>query len=122
MTDTVAYLQAEAEANWIRTNQPEIWEKTHKYLFLSGYLTYRLTGRFVDSVGCQVGYMPFDYKKLDWAAVGLEVAGRAHGPGPPARLVPPAGPLGEITPEAAEATGIPAGLPLIAAAAEKPAR
>ena len=34
-------------------------------------------------------------------------------------LVPPAGRLGEITPEAAEATGIPAGLPLIAAAADK---
>jgi sugar (pentulose or hexulose) kinase len=30
MTETVAYLQAEAEANWIRTNQPEIWKNTHK--------------------------------------------------------------------------------------------
>ncbi len=45
MTDTVAYLQAEAEANWIRTHQPEIWAKTRHYLFLSGYLTYRLTGQ-----------------------------------------------------------------------------
>src|SRR5512139_1753069 len=34
-------------------------------------------------------------------------------------LVPPTGRLGEITPAAAEATGIPAGLPLIAAAADK---
>ena len=42
---TVAYLQAEAEANWIRTHQPEIWSRTYKYLFLSGYLTYRLVGR-----------------------------------------------------------------------------
>lgn len=67
MSGTVAYLQAEAEANWIRTHQPEIWEKTHKYLFLSGYLTYRLTGRFVDSVGSQVGYVPFDYKAMAWA-------------------------------------------------------
>ena len=45
MRETVAYLQAEAEANWIRVHQPEIWQRTHKYLFLSGYLTYRLTGR-----------------------------------------------------------------------------
>ena len=36
--------------------------------YLSGYLTYRLTGRLVDSTGCQVGYMPFDYKKLRWAS------------------------------------------------------
>jgi sugar (pentulose or hexulose) kinase len=120
MSETVSYLQAEAEANWIRAHQPEVWERTHKYLFLSGYLTFQLTGRFVDSVGCQVGYVPFDYKTLDWAsprdwkwqAVPMDPAVLPE-------LVPPAGELGEITPQAAEATGIPAGLPLIAAAADK---
>ena len=120
MTETAAYLQAEAEANWIRTHQPDVWTRTHKYLFLSGYLTYRLTGRFADSVGCQVGYVPFDYKGLRWAgrndwkwqAVPMSQAILPD-------LTPPAGRLGEITPEAAEATGIPAGLPLIAAAADK---
>ncbi len=120
MTETVAYLQAEAEANWIRTQQPDIWKATHKYLFLSGYLTYRLTGRFTDSVGCQVGYMPFDYKALGWAkrsdwkwqAVPVD---RELLP----ELVQPTGLLGEISAAAAAATGIPAGLPLIAAAADK---
>jgi sugar (pentulose or hexulose) kinase len=120
MTQTVAYLQAEAEANWIRIQQPEVWAKTYKYLLLSGYLTRRLTGRFVDSVGCQVGYVPFDYKGLDWAkswdwkwqAVPMDPALLPD-------LVPPAEPLGEITAEAAEATGIPSGLPLVAAAADK---
>ena len=120
MSETVAYLQAEAEANWLTKFQPEIWEKTHKYLFLSGYLTHRLTGRFVDSVGCQVGYIQFDYKKLTWSA-SWDWKWRAV-PMDPAllpELVPPAGQLGEITLGAAEATGIPAGLPLIAAAADK---
>ena len=120
MSETVAHFQAEAEANWLRTHQPEIWARTHKYLFLSGFLTHRLVGRFVDSVGCQVGYVPFDYKGLRWAkpgdwkwqAIGVE-------PRMLPELVPPARPLGEITPEASEATGIPAGLPLIAAAADK---
>jgi sugar (pentulose or hexulose) kinase len=65
---TVAYLQTEAEANWISTYQPDVWKKTHKYLLLSGYLTYKLIGEFVDSVGCQVGYIPFDYKRLRWSA------------------------------------------------------
>ncbi|NPV66058.1 MAG: carbohydrate kinase [Anaerolineae bacterium] len=120
MSDTVAYLQAEAEANWIRTHQPEVWAATHKYLFLSGYLTYRLTGRFVDSVGCQVGYIPFDYKRLTWAR-GWDWKWQAV-PLDPALLpdlVPPAGVLGQITAEAAAATGLPEGLPLIAAAADK---
>ena len=120
MTETVDYLQAEAEANWIHTQQPHIWDQTYKYLFLSGYLVHRLTGRFVDSVGSQVGYIPFDYKRLSWAsprdwkwqAVPMD-------PSLLPDLVPPAGRLGEITPEAAEATGIPAGMPLIAAAADK---
>jgi sugar (pentulose or hexulose) kinase len=120
MTETVAYLQAEAEANWIRTQQPELWEQTHKYLYLSGYLTHRLTGRFVDSAGCQVGYMPFDYKRLKWAGSrDWKWQALPMDPALLAELVPPAGLLGEITPAAAADTGIPAGLPLVAAAADK---
>jgi sugar (pentulose or hexulose) kinase len=120
MGETVAYLQAEAEANWIRVHQPEVWARTHKYLFLSGYLTHRLVGRYADSVGCQVGYVPFDYKALRWSkpwdwkwrAVPME-------PHVLPELVPPGGELGRITAAASEATGIPKGLPLIAAAADK---
>ena len=120
MTETVSYLQAEAEVNWIRTYQPEIWANTHKYLFLSGYLIYRMCGRYVDSVGSQVGYVPFDYRLLTWAkptdwkwqAVPMD-------PSVLPDLVPPGGQLGEISQAAADATGIPAGLPLIAAAADK---
>ena len=117
---TVAYLQEEAEANWIRTYQPEIWKHTHKYLLLSGYLTYRLIGEFVDSVGSQVGYIPFDYKRQrrsaswDWKWRVL--------PFDPALLPdlkPPGQILGNITAAASEATGIPEGLPLVAAAADK---
>lgn len=120
MGDTIAYIQAEAEANWIRTYEPDIWAETYKYLYLSGYLTYKLTGRFADSVGCQVGFMPFDYKRLRWAsrwdwkwrAVPMDAAMLAE-------LVPPTQIIAEIREEAAAATGIPAGLPLIAAAADK---
>ncbi len=120
MTDTVDYLQGEAEVNWLRENQPELWERTHKYLFLSGYLSHRLTGEYVDSVGSQVGYIPFDYKALTWSK-SWDWKWQAA-PVPPEmlpRLVPPGEVLGEITPEAAEVTGLPAGLPLISAAADK---
>jgi sugar (pentulose or hexulose) kinase len=120
MTGTVAYLQSEAEANWIRRYQPDIWNATRKYLLLSGYLTYRLTDRYVDSIGCQVGYLPFDYKHQQWGkardwkwqAVPLDKTWLPE-------LIPPAQPLGQISRSAAEVTGIPIGLPLIAAAADK---
>ncbi len=120
LTETVATFQAEAEANVLRRREPETWAAVRHYLFLSGYLVHRLTGAFRDSVAAQVGYIPFDYKGLAWAkpsdwkwlAVPIE---RAWLPD----LVPPGGRLGEISAVAAEATGIPAGLPLIAAAGDK---
>jgi sugar (pentulose or hexulose) kinase len=67
-----------------------------------------------------VGYIPFDYKHQRWADAGdwkwlVAPIDPDRLPG----LVPPGQPLGEITREAADATGIPAGLPLIAAAADK---
>ncbi|MCE1253786.1 MAG: FGGY-family carbohydrate kinase [Anaerolineae bacterium] len=119
-SETAAYLQSEAECNWIRINQPDIWKATYKYLYLSGFLTFKLVGRFVDSVGCQVGFMPFDYRGLKWAnrfdwkwqAVPMDVHILPD-------LIKPAGLLGQISREASEATGIPAGTPLIAAAADK---
>ncbi len=120
MNETVDQFLADVEALWIRKHQPEIWEQTHKYLLLSGFLTHRLVGKFVDSIGCQVGYIPFDYKKLRWARPGnWKWKAIPTSPDMLPELVPPAEPLGEITPGAAEATGIPAGLPLIAAAADK---
>ncbi len=120
LSSTVAYLQREAEANWIRTHQPEVWNKTHRYLLLSGYLTYRLTGEFTDSVGCQVGYIPFDYKRLSWAR-DSDWKWRAMPVDPDMlpRLVPPGGKLGLISTAAARETGLPEGLPVIAAAADK---
>ena len=117
----IARLQADAEMNWIALNQPEIWKKTFKYLMLSGFLTYRLTGRYVDSASSQVGFLPFDAKRQEWSASTdwrWQVFAPLHREQLP-ELVPASHVLGTITPEASEATGIPAGLPLIAAAADK---
>ena len=119
-SETVAYLQAEVEANWLRINEPAIWENTYKFLLLSGYLTYHLVGRFVDSVGCQVGYIPFDYKSQKWeASWGWKWLVTKVDPRLLPELIPQAQPLGQITQKAAEATGLPQGLTLIAAAADK---
>jgi len=120
LSNTVAYLQAEAEANWIQKNQPDIWKKTHKFLLLSGYLTYCLTGRFVDSVGCQVGYIPFDYKRFRWSSSrDWKWKAVAVAPDMLPTLIPPGKVLGRISRHAADESGIPKGLPLIAAAADK---
>jgi sugar (pentulose or hexulose) kinase len=117
---TVDYFRAQAEVNWLAQEQPEIWAKTDKVLLLSGFLTHRLCGRFVDSVACCVGYLPFDYKRLKWAARS-DWKWQAM----PVRqnqlpdLVKPGERLGVISAEASRHTGIPEGLPLIAAGADK---
>jgi sugar (pentulose or hexulose) kinase len=117
---TINYFRGEAEANWLKAHQPEVWDRTHKYLLLSGYLNHRLCGRFVDSVGSQVAYLPFDYKGLAWAgkrdwkwqALAVKAEWLPE-------LVEPGTRMGAITAEASAATGIPVGLPLLAAAADK---
>jgi len=120
VSDTISFFQQEAEANWIRTNQPDIWRQTYKYLLLSGYLTYRLTNEFNDSTGCQVGYLPFDYRRQTWSS-----AWDWKWQGSPVRrkmlpeLFKPGEIIGYISPKASEETGIPKGLPMIASAADK---
>ncbi len=116
----VDYFRTQAEANWVAQQQPDIHQRTHKLLLLSGFLTQRLCGRYVDSVACSVAYLPFDYKKLAWAAPrdwkwqAIDVR-REQLP----ELYKPGEKLGEITAEASRLTGIPEGLPLIAAGADK---
>ena len=120
VSDTVAGFQAEADANWMSKHQPEIWNRTDKYLFLSGYLVRKLTGKFVDSVGSQVGYVPFDStarnwaKPKDWRWSAVSVR-REQLP----ELREPGEILGHLTVEASRALGLPAGLPVVAAAADK---
>lgn len=117
---TVAHFRAQAEANWIAQQQPELWAKTHKLLLLSGFLSHRLCDRFVDSVACCVAYLPFDYKRLRWAAprdwkwLAMPVR-REQLP----ELYEPGERLGSISAAASRHTGIPEGLPLIAAGADK---
>lgn len=60
VSSTIDFFRGEAEINWIRAHQPDVWEATDKFLLLSGYLNWRLCGRFVDSSGSQVAYLPFD--------------------------------------------------------------
>lgn len=119
--DTVNYFQAEAEANWLATHEPDLWAATHKFLLLSGYLNYCLTAEFRDSSASQVGYVPFDFKHHQWAGKTswkwqalpwLE-------PEMLPQLVSPGETIGVVTTQAAQQTGIPVGTPVIAAAADK---
>ena len=120
MYDFAVSAYQDCEANWIRQNQPEIWDKTHKLLYLSGYFIKKLTGEYLDSIGSLIGYLPLDYKKfsiskkydLKWKFFPIE---KSKLPG----IVNPTDLLGTITKQASKDTGIPEGLRVIASAADK---
>lgn len=120
LSKVVRNVQAETEANWISRFEPEVWKKTHKYLLLSGYLHHRLTGTYVDSVGNQVGYIPFNYKRQSWATKRdfkwkLAPFHEGHFP----ELYTPGEVLGCVSKEASFETGLPEGLAIYAAASDK---
>ena len=114
------HLAGEAELNWIAQHEPQLHRGAHKFLLVSGLLNQRLTGRFVDSVGSQVGYLPFDFKRLQWSRpADWKWQALAVAPAQLPELAPVGSVMGTVTETAAAATGIPAGTPVVAAAADK---
>jgi sugar (pentulose or hexulose) kinase len=120
MAEALRKTEADGKSNWIREQQPEIWERTWKYVQVSGFLIHRLTGEAADSVASMVGHLPMDYRRRCWAGEGdlksklfpLEEEKRS-------RLLEPGELLGRVHTAAAELTGIPAGTPVIACGSDK---
>ncbi|AJD48298.1 sugar kinase [Isoalcanivorax pacificus W11-5] len=117
---TLRQFQSKAECNWLAADEPDIWARTRHFLLLSGYLTHRLTGRLCDARASQVGYLPFDFRRGDWAGRhdlkwrALRVKREQLPP-----LLEAGELIGPISDEAAAATGIPAGTLFYAAGADK---
>jgi sugar (pentulose or hexulose) kinase len=120
MKDTSDLQRKVSACNWIMENQPDIWEKTHKFLFISGYINFMLTGKFIDSVANMIGHIPFNSKTRAWmgkneltrSIFDIEMEKLTE-------VLEPGETLGQITEAASSATGIPAGLPLIATGSDK---
>ncbi|MDJ0782632.1 MAG: FGGY-family carbohydrate kinase [Desulfosarcinaceae bacterium] len=118
--DTAMGAMRDCKSNWIREKEPDVWSRTAKLLFLSGFLTHRLTGNFVDSAANMVGYVPFDFRRHRWAGrLDLKWKLFPMEDGILPDLVAPGAELGTISPQAAAESGLPDGLPVIAAATDK---
>src|SRR5689334_7139836 len=85
----------------------------------SGYITHRLTGRFVDAAANYQGVWPIDQDTAGWSSDPAAYAATGMARDMLFDLVAPGGRLGEVTSAAAAATGIPAGLPVYATANDK---
>lgn len=116
----VDIFQRASPANWRAAHAPQQHARTHQALLLSGYLVYRLTGHWRDSVAAQVGYIPFDYRRRRWAAShDWKWAAVALTPDQVPELIEPGQQLGTLTDTAAAELGLASGVPLFSAGADK---
>lgn len=97
---------------WLRDEEPEVWARTKSVHMSSSFLTNRLTGAYVldhsSASQCNPIYDPRAKTWIEeWAddvAPGLRLPDLAW----PGEVV------GSVVPEAAEATGLPVGVPVVA--------
>jgi xylulokinase len=98
---------------WMRRNEPELYSRIHAVWDVGAYLARRLTGRSCTCLagGDSLGLL--DLAQGQWSEGLLGYAGLSAAQMPD--WVGPAQPIGALTPQAARATGLLAGTPVIAA-------
>ena len=120
MDEPFIILQSESKVDWIRNYQPDIWKSTDKFLQVSGFFNFRLTGKPVDSIASQIGHIPFDYKKKSWASKdNVSYMLFYVEPEKLPDLVEPSTVIGKITSKASAQTGLIEGTPVLSCGSDK---
>lgn len=101
-----------AKIAWLRRHEPETFSRAAEYLDVAAFLVRRLTGLSRTGWGCADPTGMFDMTRNAWAQTLLESIGVRTEQLPEA--FPPGAILGTVTATAARATGLPAGLPVVA--------
>lgn len=101
---------------WLTQHEPDVVARTHKFLDAHAFLVHRLTGAFRTSLACADPMGLIDMQTHTWSEelmqeLGLRVDQFSD-------LVPPGAVIGQVSDTAAAATGLPAGLPVVAGAGD----
>ncbi len=120
MYDPIMTNKRQSTTNWVRENQPEIWEKTEHYLLLSGYFNYMLTGKYIDSKSNQIGHIPINFKTGTWDKKGgLFYDLFPIEPEKLPEIVPTGNIIGTLKKEIAEEIGLSKDIKVIAGSSDK---
>jgi len=103
---------------WLRQHEPERIERAWLFLQPKEYVGYRLTGIGATEPSLASRTMMFDLEKADWIDDLVAQAGIRREQLPP--VVPSASVLGKVTAEAAWATGLSEGIPVVAGGGDRP--
>lgn len=96
---------------WLKEAEPDAYAQTAKFLQAKDFLAARLTGRFVTDPSDASGTNLYDLQKGTWSDELVEAFGI-----PPDKLpeiLPSAGVVGEVRPEAAEESGLRPGTAVV---------
>lgn len=103
-----------------RVSRPHVTDERVAYVTTSsGYITHRLTGNFKDTAANYAGMWPLDPQTMRFSTNPHAFVAAGMPRELLFDLVDPGDLLGNITPAAAAATGIPVGLPVFATANDK---
>lgn len=95
---------------WIKNNEPGVYQRTFKTLCTKDYINFRLTGVFATDYSDATGTNAFDINTMQWSQTMIDAAGLERSLFPEAHESTRI--LGEVTSEAATATGLLAGTPV----------
>ena len=101
---------------WLRDREPETIARTRWVVDVHAFLVHRLTGSWRTTTACADPLGLIDLERHDWSDRLLAEIGLDRGRVP--ELVGPGEVIGELSPLAAEATGLPAGLPVVGGAGD----
>jgi sugar (pentulose or hexulose) kinase len=112
-------LDALAHLWWFRLHSPEVYERIAQICMISDWLTYRLCGELCSEPTNASSSMLFDVVECTWSSELAECLGYRS------QLYPPCYRSGEqvgtLTAQAAEALGLPEGIPVAAGAGDSQA-
>jgi len=104
---------------WTRENEPEVYAQAAKVLLPKDYIRYRLTGVYATEVSDASGTVLLGVGERTWSQQVLGALGIPASWMPECFESPEV--TGRITPEVADLTGLPAGLPVVGGAGDQAA-
>lgn len=108
------------KTSWVKQNEPDVWAKVHKVVFISAFLNYKLTGCLTDSYASCLGHLPFDNKHKRWMKKGDLLFPVFDLPTEyMSGLCAPGDVIGCISAQTSALTGLPEGLKVFASGSDK---
>jgi xylulokinase len=101
---------------WVRTHEPDVWRRTATVLLPKDYINFKLTGVLSTEVSDASGTLLFDVANRRWSEQLLSVLELSPSLLPPVHAS--AAVVGHVTGEAALATGLQLGMPVVAGGAD----